>query len=99
MSTGSVVVESIALIVVAGITAGLWLNLIIWLPMLALGAMRDSEAAFMIVSLLSMVVAAGAVFTFGLFVLDLPWYAAAIAGLLVGLTSYARPNPAAEPLY
>jgi hypothetical protein len=50
--------ETVVLIVVAGITAGLWLNLIMWLPMLALGAMRDTEAAFTIVSLLSMFVAA-----------------------------------------
>jgi hypothetical protein len=98
MSTGRVVMETVVLIVVAGITAGLWLNLIMWLPMLALGAMRDTEAAFTIVSLLSMVVAAAAVLAFGLLVLALPWYAAAIAGVLIGLTSYARPNPGGEPL-
>jgi hypothetical protein len=40
MSTGRVVMETVVLLVVAGITAGLWLNLIMWLPMLALGAMR-----------------------------------------------------------
>jgi hypothetical protein len=99
MSSGTGVFVTIMLIVVAGVTAGLWLNLIMWLPMLALGAMHDEEAAFVIVSLLSMVVAGAVVFAFGLFVLGLPWYAAAIAGLLVGLTSYARPNAAAEPLY
>lgn len=66
--------------------------------MLALGALRDEQAAFAIVSLLAVVVAFAAVFVFGLVVLGLPWYAAATAGLLIGLTSYARPNHAAEPL-
>jgi hypothetical protein len=93
MSTGRV---TIVLIAVAGVTAGLWLNLIMWLPMLALGSMRDEEAAFAIVSLLSMLVAAGVVLAFGLVVLGLPWYAAAVAGVLIGLTSYARPNPGRE---
>ena len=98
MSTGRAVAETIALIVIAGITAGLWLNLLLWVPMLALGTLRDEGAAFTIVSLLAVVVAFPAVFVFGLAILDLPWYAAAIAGLLIGLTSYARPNAMAEPL-
>jgi hypothetical protein len=94
MSTGGVIAGTIVLIVVAGITAGLWLNLIMWIPMFLLGMMRDEETAFVIVSTLSMLAAAVTVFLVGALAVGLPWYAAAIAGLFVGITSYARPNPA-----
>ena len=94
MSTGEIIGYTIALVVVAGLTAGLWLNLVMWIPMVILGHMQDEELAFTIVSLASMVAAAIVVFLVGALVIGLPWYAAAIAGLLIGLTSYARPNAA-----
>lgn len=94
MSTGEVVGYTIALVLVAGVTAGFWLNLIMWIPMLMLGRIRDEELAYTIVSLTTMLVASATVLLVGLLAIDLPWYSAAIAGLLVGLTSYARPNPA-----
>lgn len=94
MSTGAAVGATVALVLIAGLTAGLWLNLLMWVPMLLLGRMRDEEQAFFYVSLLSMAVAATAVFLFGLLVLGLPVVAAIVAGLLVGITSYVRPNPA-----
>jgi hypothetical protein len=94
MSTGQTIAYSVALVIGAGLTAGLWLNLVMWIPMLLLGLMSDEESAFAIVSTLSMLVAAAVVLLFGLLVIGLPWYAAAVAGLVVGMTSYARPNPA-----
>jgi hypothetical protein len=94
LSTGGVVGSTIVLIVVAGITAGLWLNLLMWIPSLLLGMMRDEETAYVIVSALTMLIAAGTVFLVGDLAIGLPWYAAVIAGLVVGMTSYARPNPA-----
>jgi hypothetical protein len=83
------------LILVAAVTAGFWLNLIMWIPMLLIGRFGDDSAgdATALVFLLMQVVGAAAVFLFGLLVIGLPWYAAAIAGLGVGLTSYARPSP------
>lgn len=96
MTTGEVVGYTVGLVVVAGITAGFWLNLLMWIPMLIIGGLIDDESvAFPIVSFLAMLVAAATVVVVGVS-LDLPWYAAAIAGLLVGMTSYARPNPAAS---
>jgi hypothetical protein len=90
----STAVITVALIVVAGITAGFWLNLIMWIPMLVIGAFVDTYDGLGIVMLTSMLVAGAVVFTVGLALLGLPWYAAAIAGLVIGMTSYARPNPA-----
>ena len=92
MSTGSAIGITIGLVLIAGLTAGLWLNLLMWIPMLVLGRMHDEEQAFVWVSTLAMLVGALAVFLFGMLVLSLPWYAAAVAGVLVGITSYARPN-------
>jgi hypothetical protein len=46
------------------------------------------------VTLMSMVVAAAVVFAVGFAALGRPWYAAAVAALIIGMTSYARPNPA-----
>lgn len=88
------VATTIALIVVAGITAGFWLNLVMWIPMLVIGAFVDAYSGLGIVMFMSMLVAGAVVFAFGLAVLGLPWYAAGIAGLVIGMTSYARPNPA-----
>lgn len=85
-------IYTIGLIIVAGITAGLWLNLVMWIPMLIIGAFMDQEEGFALVSLLSMLAAAVTVFLVGNVALDLPWYAAVIAGAVVGITSYARPN-------
>ncbi len=62
--------------------------------MLVIGRIQDEEAAFNLVSTIAMIVAAAVVFLVGLLAIGLPWYAAAIAGVLVGVTSYARPNPA-----
>ena len=98
MGTGEVVGLTIALIFGAGITAGLWLNLLMWIPMLIIGAMFAEYDGFAIVQGLSMLVAGVTVLIFGMAVLELPWYAAAIAGFFVGLTSYARPNTA-HPAY
>ena len=98
MSTGEVIGITIALILVAGITAGLWLNLLMWIPMLIIGGRFDEDAGFLIVSLLSMLVAGATVLLFGILVLDLPWYAAAVAGFLVGNTSFARPNPVSRQI-
>jgi hypothetical protein len=94
MSAGEVVGYTIGLVLVAGVTAGFWLNLIMWIPMLVIGRMRDEELAFTVVSVLSMAVAAVTVFLVGVLAIGLPWYAGLIAGLLIGMTSYARPNPA-----
>lgn len=89
---------TVGLVLIAGATASLWLNVLMWIPMLIIGwTIRDEETAYSVVSLLMMVVAAVAVFFVGL-ALDLPWYAALIAGILVGITSYARPNPGHDPL-
>jgi hypothetical protein len=98
MQTGEVIAWTLGLAFVAALTAGLWLNLILWIPMLILGRMKDQETAFGIVQFTAMVVAALTVFLVGLLAIGLPWYAAAIAGVLVGMTSYARPNPAADDL-
>jgi hypothetical protein len=92
VSTGEIVAYTIGLVIVAGVTAGFWLNLVMWIPMLVIGHMKDEELAFTIVALASMAAAALTVFLVGVFAIGLPWYAAAIAGLLIGLTSYARPN-------
>jgi hypothetical protein len=94
VSPGEIVGYTIGLVVVAGVTAGFWLNLIMWIPMLVIGRMRDEALAFTLVSLLSMAAAAVTVFLVGVLAVGLPWYAALIAGLLIGITSYARPNPA-----
>ncbi len=94
MSGGEIVGYTVGLVAVAGVTAGFWLNLIMWIPMLAIGRMRDEELAFTVVSLLSMAVAAVTVFLVGILALELPWYAGLISGLLIGMTSYARPNSA-----
>jgi hypothetical protein len=97
VSTGAEIGTTIGLVIVAGVTAGFWLNLLMWIPMLVIGwTIRDEQTAFGVVSLLSMLVAAAAVIVVGL-ALGLPWYAATIAGVLVGITSYARPNPAHDP--
>lgn len=93
MSTGAAVVATIVLVFVAGVTAGFWLSLLMWIPMVLLGQMQDEEAAFAIVAMLTMAVATLAVFLFGLLVVGLPWPAAAIAGGLVGITSYTRRAP------
>jgi hypothetical protein len=94
MGAGEAIAWTIGLFLVAATTAGLWLNLLMWIPMLVIGwTVRDEDVAFGIVSTLSMLMAAAAVILVGL-ALNLPWYAAAIAGVLVGITSYARPNPA-----
>ncbi len=90
------VAATIVLIIVAGITAGFWLNLVMWIPMLIVGAFMDEYSGLPVVTLLSMIVAMAVVFVVGLLALGLPWYAAGIAGVVVGLTSYARPNPAAQ---
>lgn len=95
MSVGAAVGLTIVLVLVAGATAGFWLNIVMWIPMLLLGRMRDEEQAFVFVSALSMLAAAVVVFVFGRLVMDLPVVAALIAGVLVGITSYARPNPGA----
>jgi hypothetical protein len=92
VSTGTTIAITVALVLLAGLTAGFWLNLLLWVPMLLIGQMQDEAQALVIVSTLAVVVAAVTVLLFGLLVLDLPWPAAAIAGLLVGLTSYARPS-------
>lgn len=99
MSTGAAVAATVLLVLVAGVTAGFWLNLLMWIPMILLGQMQDEEAAFVIVSMLTMAVATLAVFLFGLLVLGLPWPAAAIAGVLVGITSYTRRAPDAYDEY
>src|SRR4051794_12874409 len=93
MSAGEAIVKTFLLVLVAGATAGLWLNLVMWIPMLVIGWVAGDDG-YPLVSLLAMLVAAAAVAWFGLEVLDLPVVAAALAGLLVGITSYARPNPA-----
>jgi hypothetical protein len=93
MSTGEIIGYTIGLVVVAGISAGLWLNLIMWIPMLVVGwTIRDEAEAFFIVSIFTMLFAAVAVFCLGVAAVGLPWYAALIGGLVIGLTSYARPN-------
>ena len=93
MTTGATIGYTIGLVVVAGITAGLWLNLIMWIPMLIVGwTIHDDAEGFFIVSIFTMLVAALTVFVVGFVVIGVPWYAAGIAGLLIGLTSYARPN-------
>jgi hypothetical protein len=95
MSTGEIIGYTIGLVVVGGVTAGLWLNLIMWIPMLVVGwTIPDEAEAFFIVSIFTMLVAALTVFVVGFVAVGLPWYAAGIAGLAIGLTSYARPTPA-----
>lgn len=94
LSTGEVVGFTTALVIVAGITAGFWLNLIMWIPMLLIGLIRDEETAFSLVWLVSMLAAGATVFLVGTLVIGLPWYAALVAGVIIGLTSYVRPNPA-----
>ena len=96
METTEAVFKTVLLIAGAGITAGLWLNILMWIPMLVIGWALGDEG-FGLVSLLAMLVAAAAVIVFGLAVLELPVAAAVIAGLVIGLTSYASPN--AAPAY
>jgi hypothetical protein len=98
MSIGEVIAYTVALIVIAGITAGLWLNLLMWIPMLLVGAVFHDDTGFAVVRLLSMLVAGATVLLVGILALDLPWYAASVAGLFIGITSYAQPN-AAHPSY
>src|SRR4051812_35717265 len=95
LGAGEAIGLTVLLVLVAGVTAGLWLNILMWIPMLLIGwFVHDEDTAFAVVSLLSMAVATVAAFFVGWKTLDLLWVAAAIAGILVGITSYARPNPA-----
>lgn len=92
MGAGEAIAVATMLVIVAGATAGLWLNLLMWLPLLALEWMvLDS---FVMVQWLGMIVAAAAVASFGVFVLGLPIVAGLAAGSLVGITSYVRPSAA-----
>jgi hypothetical protein len=52
----------------------------------------DEYSGLPVVTLLSMIAAMAVVFVVGVLALGLPWYAAGIAGGVVGLTSYARPT-------
>jgi hypothetical protein len=91
-------VVTVMLTVIAAITAGFWLTIVMWLPGNVISAVvRDPYNAFGIMQPLSMIVGAGAVFAFGVVVLGLPWVAAAVAGAIVGMTTYARPNPESRP--
>jgi hypothetical protein len=65
-----------------------------WIPMLLIGRIRDEETAFSLVWLVSMLAAGATVFLVGTLAIGLPWYAALLAGVIIGLTSYVRPNPA-----
>ncbi len=70
MSTVGVVVVTILLTLVAGITAGFWLNLLLWIPMIALeaiGVLREGhESGFVIANFLAMGTAAAVVFALGI---------------------------------
>jgi len=91
MTVIGLVALTIGLAFIAGLTAGLWLNLLMWVPLLFLSQIRDEAQAYRVVTLLTMAVAATAVFLFGTLVIGMPWFAAAVSGALVGITSYAQP--------
>jgi hypothetical protein len=79
----------------AALTASFWLTLVLWIPGNLVSAfVRDPENEFAVMVLMTLVAATGVVFLFGTLVLGLPWYAALVAGALVGATSYPRRNPA-----
>ena len=88
------VATTIALTIGAALTAGLWLTLVLWIPGNIVSAVaRSDEGEYGVMVLLTLAGAFAVVFAFGMFVLGLPWYAAAVAGAIVGVTSYPRPNP------
>lgn len=89
------VATTIALILGAAVTAGLWLTLLLWIPGNLVSAFaRSNEGEYSAMVLMTLIGAFAAVFLFGIAVLELPWVAAAIAGTLVAVTSYPRRNPA-----
>ena len=59
----------------------------------ALAVARTDEGEYGAMVLVTLVGAFVVVLAFGAVVLGLPWYAAAIAGAIVGVTSYPRRNP------
>jgi hypothetical protein len=85
---------TVALTIGAALTAGLWLTLVLWIPGNIVSAVaRTDEGEYGVMVLLTLIGAFAVVFAVGVFVLDLPWYAAAIAAAIVGVTSYPRRNP------
>lgn len=93
MSTAGIVLVTIALALGAAVTAGLWLNLLLWVPLSALNAFVPNPMRQLpYVAALMLAGAFGTVFVVGVFFFGLPWYAAAVAGTVVAATSYPRPN-------
>jgi hypothetical protein len=90
VSAGEAIAVAAILIAVAGVTAGFWLNLLLWLPLLTLKwLVLDS---FVVVQSLAMLTAGTAVAVFGVLVLGLPVVAGVAAGLIISVTTYSRPS-------
>jgi hypothetical protein len=86
-------VMTVVLIVVAGLTVPLWLWLVTLIPGSIVKAITPSYyAAMIIMQPVVMLLAAATVFSVGFLALSLPWYAALIAGVVIGLTTYAQPD-------
>ncbi|MEI7930988.1 MAG: hypothetical protein WCH97_05680 [Actinomycetes bacterium] len=86
------IVLTVLLAVGAAFTAGFWLNILLWIPLQLVSQMQDQLLAYRVISLLAMAVGTVGVTLFGMILLGLPWFAALIAGVFVGITSYAAPN-------
>ena len=98
MSTGGTIAVTIVLAIVAAITAGLWLAILTWPVGIVVNYStrnrpRDERVrtGTAVMNMATMVLATAAVLIVGLLI-GLPWYAAALAGLFVGMTSYVRPT-------
>jgi energy-coupling factor transporter transmembrane protein EcfT len=94
MDTTTIVALTFTLIIVAVMTHGFWGQILIMIASVPVGFLARSYATeFLVMQTLAMGLSGGAVFVVGVVLLNLPWYAALIAGVIVGLTSYVRPNP------
>jgi hypothetical protein len=77
--------------------AAIGARLILFIPLGIFGAIiertaKTEEGEFLAVSLFVWVGSFAVTLALGI-IIGLPWYAALIAGVLVGITSFAKPNP------
>lgn len=84
-------------ILYALVMAAIGARLILFIPLWIFGAIAEraaktEEGEFLAVQFFVQVGSFAVTFALGI-ILGLPWYAALVAGILVGISSFAKPNP------